>query len=158
MPLRYIDLVLIVVVYMALQRDLLQAMVVAAAGGVLTDALGGGLLGAGGFSKTLVAYLIASLATRVMLDNPLVRIPVLAGAALLDSTLYVFLHKLLGQPPLLAFVEVASKKLIGTTVVGTAIFYLFDTFFSERARQRRQLAVRRRVARKGRGILKLRRR
>jgi len=158
LPLRYIDFVLIVVVYLALQRDVMQALMAGAAGGLLTDALGGGLLGAGGFSKTLVAYLIASLATRVMLDNPLVRIPVLAGAALLDSTVYVILHRLLGQPSLMPFVEAASYRLIGTTVLGTAIFYLFDTFFSERARQRRQLAVRRRVARRGRSILKLRRR
>ena len=149
-PLVHIDLPLVVTVYFALQRDVLQALIVGAIVGLSTDALSSGsLLGAGGFSKTLVAYVIATLATRVMLDNPLVRIPVIAGAALLDATVYVLLHRMLDQPSLQPFVETASYKVIWTTVAGTIILYLFDTLFSERARQRRQLAVRRRVARRG---------
>jgi rod shape-determining protein MreD len=156
-PFVYIDLPLIVVVYFALQRDPLQALVIGAVAGLAMDALGGGgLLGAGGFSKTLVAYLIASVATRVTLDNPLVRIPVLAGAALLDSVVFVFLHRMLSQPSLKPFVEAASFKLIGTTITGTLIIYVLDTFFSDRARQRRQFAWRRRVARRGVGSLKRR--
>jgi rod shape-determining protein MreD len=147
-PFVYVDLPLVVVVYFALQRDALQALLVGAIAGLATDALGGGLLGAGGFSKTLVAYLVFSLSTRVMLDNPLVRIPILAGASLVADTVYVFLHRMLGQSPDFAFVEQASFKLIGTTVVGTVILYLLDAIFSERAHQRRLLAFRRRVARR----------
>ena len=77
-PLTYIDLPLIVVVYFALQRDALQALIIGVAAGLAADALGGpkSLLGAAGFSKTLTAYLIVSLATRVNIDNPLARIPV----------------------------------------------------------------------------------
>jgi rod shape-determining protein MreD len=153
---KYVDLPLIVVVYVALQRDALQALFVGAVAGLATDVLSGGLLGGGGFSKTLVAFTVVSLATRVMLDNPLARIPVLAGASLLDDTVYVLLHRMLGQPSNFKFVEQASFKLIGTTVAGTILLYLLDLMFSERARQRRQLAFRRRVAR--RGIVKLGRR
>lgn len=149
-PLVHIDLPLIVTVYFALQRDVLQAMLVGAIAGLATDALSSGsLLGADGFSLTLTAYLIATLATRVMLDNPLVRIPVLAGAALFDAAIYVLLHRMLDQPSLRPFVETASYKVIWTTVVGTIFLYAFDTLFSERARQRRQLSFRRRVARRG---------
>jgi rod shape-determining protein MreD len=156
-PFVYVDLPLVVVVYFALQRDPLQSLVIGAAAGLAMDAVGGGgLLGAGGFSKTLVAYLIASLATRVMLDNPLVRIPVLAGASLLDSLLFVLLHRMLSQPSLKPFAETASFKLIATTVVGTLIIYILDTFFSDRARQRRQFAWRRRVARRSVSSLKRR--
>jgi rod shape-determining protein MreD len=151
-PLSYIDLPLVVVVYFALQRDALQALIIGAVSGLLVDALSGGLLGTGGFSKTLTAYLIASLSTRVMLDTPLVRIPVLAGAALLDSVVYVFLNRLLGQPSIKPFVETASLKVIGTTVVGTFLLYVLDILFSERARQRRQFAFRRRVARRSSGM------
>ena len=149
----YFNLPLIVVVYVALQRDALQALFVGAIAGLATDALSGGLLGAGGFSKTLVAFLVVSLATRVNLDNPLARIPVLAGASLVDDGVYVLLHRMLGQPSNVSFVEQASFKLVGTAVAGTILLYLLDLIFSERARQRRQLAFRRRVAR--RGIVKL---
>src|SRR5918997_396059 len=88
---------LAVVVYFALQRDAVQAVVLGTVAGLATDALSGGLLGARGFSMTLVAYLLAALVTRVMLDNPLLRIPVIAGAAAFNSFVYVFLHRLLGQ-------------------------------------------------------------
>lgn len=152
----YIDLPLIIVVYFALQRNALLALTVGVVAGLAGDFLGGGLLGAGGFSKTLTAYLIASLATRMMIDNPLVRIPVLAGAALLDATVYVFLHRILGYPSLRPFAEAASYKVIATTVVGTFILYLLDMLLSERANLRRQFAFRRRIARRGGGTLRKR--
>lgn len=147
-PLRHIDLPLIAVTYFALRRDVAQAMLVGCAAGLATDIFSKALLGSGGFSKTLVGYLIAALGTRVMLDNALVRIPVLAGVAALDAVVVVFLHRILGQPPLATFAETTGYKLIGTTIAGTFIFYLLDIFFSDRARQRRHFAFRRRAARR----------
>jgi rod shape-determining protein MreD len=147
-PLKYIDLPLVVVTYFALRRDVVLALVVGCAAGLATDAFSGGLLGANGFTKTLIAYLIAALVTRVMLDNPLARIPVMAGAAALDTLVYYLLHQLFGQPALESLVVVVAYKLIATTIVGTFLFYLLDPFFSERGRVRRQFAFRRRAARR----------
>ena len=146
----YVDLPLIVVVYFALRRDPLTAVIIGAVAGLATDALSSGLLGSNGFAKTLVAYVIAAVVTRILLDNPLLRIPVLAGAAALDVTVYVLLHRLFGQDfPYLA--ETMAYKVIATTVVGTTVIYVLDIFFSDRARQRRQFAFRRRVARRSLG-------
>jgi rod shape-determining protein MreD len=151
-PLAYADLPLIVVVYIALRRDALLAVAVGTVAGLATDVLSNGLLGAGGFSKTLTAYLVAALVTRVMLDNPLLRIPVMAGAAAFDALIFVFLHRLLGQYPTPiggALVETAAYKIIWTTVTGTALAFALDRFFSDAARQRRMFAFRRRIARRG---------
>jgi rod shape-determining protein MreD len=147
-PLVYLDLPLIVVTYFALRRDVVLALFVGFVAGLATDIFSKGLLGANGFSKTLSAYLIAALVTRIMLDNPLARIPVLAGAAAFDAVVIVFLHRLLGQPSLKAFAETTAYKVIATTIAGTFIFYMFDIFFSDRARQRRHFAFRRRAARR----------
>ncbi|MDQ3648971.1 MAG: rod shape-determining protein MreD [Acidobacteriota bacterium] len=147
-PLGHIDLPLIIVAYFALRRDPVQAVVIGTAAGLATDALSVGLLGAYGFSKTLTAYLIASLVTRIALDNPLLRIPVLASAAALDELVYVLLHRLFGQSLAAPFAETVAFKMIWTTVVGTFIFYAFDRFFSEQTSQRRQFAFRRRIARR----------
>lgn len=147
-PLVYVDLPLIAVVYFALQRDPLQAVIIGAAAGIGTDAFSSGLLGVNGFSKTAIAYIIAALLTRIMIDNPLLRIPVLAGAAALDVAFYVLLHRLFGQEMFDDLAEAMAYKLIGTTAAGTFISYGLDVFFSERARQRRQFAFRRRVARR----------
>jgi rod shape-determining protein MreD len=154
-PAVYADLTLVVVVYFALQRDAVQAVVLGTVAGLLTDALSGGLLGARGFSMTLTAYLLAALVTRVMLDNHLLRIPVIAGAAAFNTVVYLLLHQFLGQPPNPPgpIAETMAYSVIWTTVAGTAVAFVLDLFFNEstRVRQRRAFAFRRRIARRGLG-------
>ncbi len=154
--LSYIDFPLVVVVYIALQRDAWKALVVGTLAGLIIDAASGGLVGAGGFSKTLTAYVIYFAATRVNLENPLLRIPVLAAASVLDSAVYVFWHRVLGSPPTVPFVQTMSYKLIATTVAGTVVLFLLDWLVAERSAQRRQFATRRRVARRSTGSLRRR--
>jgi rod shape-determining protein MreD len=150
-PLGYVDLALILVVYFALQRQPLQALIVGAAAGLATDIISGppALLGAGGFSKVLTAYAVYFVASRVMLDTTLLRIPVLASASLMDNLVYVGMHRLLGQRPPMPFIQSLSYKFVATMVGGTLLLYAYDSYFSGRARQRRQFTVRRRVARGG---------
>src|SRR5215210_5717043 len=136
-PAVYADLTLVVVVYFALQRDAVQAVVWGTVAGLATDALSAGLLGARGFSMTLTAYLVAALVTRVMLDNPLLRIPVLAGAAAFNTVVYLLLHQFFGQPqnPPAPIAETMAYGVIWTTVVGTAVAFVLDMFFSDSSRQ-----------------------
>jgi rod shape-determining protein MreD len=155
-PLSYIDFPLIVVVYIALQRDAWQALLVGTLAGLIVDASSGGLIGAGGFSKTLTAYIIYFAATRINLENSLIRIPVLAAATVMDSAIYVFWHRVLGSPPAVPFAQTMSYKLIATTVVGTLVLYVIDSILADRSDQRRQFATRRRVARRSTGSLRRR--
>ncbi len=154
-PAVYADLTLAVVVYFALQRDAVQAVVLGTVAGLATDALSGGLLGARGFSMTLTAYLLAALVTRVMIDNPLLRIPVIAGATAFNTVVYLLLHQFFAQPanPPGPIAETMAYGVIWTTVVGTAVAFALDIFFSESTsrRQRRAFAFRRRIARRGLG-------
>jgi rod shape-determining protein MreD len=155
-PLVYVDFPLVVVVYVALQREAWQALVIATLAGLIVDAQSGALIGAGGFSKTLTAYIIYFAATKVNLENPLLRIPVLAAATVLDSFVFVFWHRLLGYTPSAPVVPTISYRLIATTVVGTLLLYLIDALVAERSAQRRQFATRRRVARRSTGSLRRR--
>jgi len=152
----FIDFPLVVVVYVALQREAWQALITATLAGLAVDAASGGVIGSGGFSKTLTAYVIFFAATRVNLENPLLRIPILAAAAALDATVYVALHRLLGQPLFMPFVQTVAYRVIGTTIIGTLTILMLDNLLSDKARQRRQFADRRRVARRSAGILKRR--
>lgn len=159
-PFGYIDLALMLVVYFALQREPLRALVVGAVAGLATDFISGppALLGAGGFSKTLTAYAVYFVAQRVMLDTTILRIPVLAGATLIDNLVYVGMHRLLGQKPTTPLVQALSYKVIATTIAGTVLLFVYDSYFSGKARQRRQFTVRRRVARGGMGGFRRKRR
>src|SRR3982751_2621041 len=122
-PFAYVDFPLIIVVYAALQRNSIRALLFGTISGLAIDALSGGLIGANGFSKTLVAYIVSEIARRVYLDNLILRIPVLAGACLLSSLVFFGLHRLLGQTPARDPLVTIAYSLIGTTTVGT-IFYL----------------------------------
>src|SRR5215207_382039 len=115
-PLAYIDFPLIIVVYAALQRNSVKAILFGTFAGIAVDALSGGLLGANGFSKTLIAYLVSELARRVYMDNLLLRIPVIAGACVMDDLVYWGMNRLLGREPSGQFVEIISYTLIGTTI------------------------------------------
>jgi rod shape-determining protein MreD len=137
-PFAYIDFPLIVVVYAALQRNSIKAIFFGTVAGIAVDALSGGLLGANGFSKTLIAYMVSELARRVYMDNLLLRIPVIAGACLLDDLVYYGTHRLLGQEPTGQAFVIISYTLIGTTIAGTMVYLLLDYVITERARPRRR--------------------
>jgi rod shape-determining protein MreD len=137
-PLAYIDFPLIIVVYAALQRNSIRAIFFGTFSGLAIDALSGGLLGANGFSKTLIAFIVSELARRVYLDNLLLRIPVIAGACLLNNAVYYGLHRLLGQEMPAQFWINTSYALIGTTIAGTAIYLLLENFLAEKASNRRR--------------------
>lgn len=131
-PFVYVDFPLIVVVYAALQRNSIRAILFGTFSGIAVDALSGGLLGANGFAKTLVAYIVSEIARRVYLDNLLLRIPVLAGATVLSSIVYFGLHWLFGQPPSGDILVTSAYSLIGTTITGTLVFLIFQSFFSDK--------------------------
>ena len=137
-PFASIDFPHIIVVYAALQRNSLKAIFFGTFAGIAVDALSGGLLGANGFSKTLIAYMVSELARRVYMDNLLLRIPVIAGACLLDDLIYYGTHRLLGQEPAGDVVVIISYTLIGTTIAGTMIYQLLDVVLTERTRPRRR--------------------
>lgn len=125
-PLAFIDFPLIIVVYAALQRNSIRALIFGTIAGLSMDALSGGLLGANGFSKTLVAYIVSELARRVYLDNLLLRIPVLAGACILNDLVFYGMHKLLGQEIEGHLLMTVAYALLATTITGTICYFLLE--------------------------------
>jgi rod shape-determining protein MreD len=134
-PFTFIDFPLIIVVYAALQGNSIKSLFYGTFAGIAVDALSGGLLGANGFSKTLVAFIVSEMVRRVYLDNLLLRIPVIAGACLLDDLVYYGMHRLLGQEPTGPFVPTLAYTLIGTTISGTIIFLILNSVLVENVRR-----------------------
>ena len=134
----YVDLPLIIVVYASLQRNSIRGIVFGTIAGVAVDALSGGLLGANGFAKTVVAYVISEVARRVYLDNLLLRIPVIAAAVVLNDAIYYGLHRLFGQPPAGDVLVTSAYSLIATTIAGTLIYMLLQSLSADRGRKRKR--------------------
>jgi len=137
-PLAFIDFPLIIVVYAALQRNSIKAILFGTIAGIVTDALSGGLLGVNGFAKTLVAYIVSEVARRVYMDNLILRIPVLAGACLLNSIVYYGLHRLLGQTPAGDVVISGSYLVIGTTTIGTLVYLFMQNFATDKKKKKKR--------------------
>ena len=137
-PLAFIDFPLIIVVYAALQRNSIRAILFGTFSGIAVDALSGGLLGANGFSKTLIAYAVSEMTRRVYMDNLLLRIPVIAGACLLDDLIYFGMHRLFGQPPAGDVVVTMAYSLIGTTIAGTLVYLLLQNLSTVRPRPKKR--------------------
>jgi hypothetical protein len=72
------------------------------------------------------------------MDNLLLRIPVIAGACLLDDLVYYGMHRMLGQEPAGNVVVIISYTLIGTTIAGTIIYLFLDFVLVERARSKKR--------------------
>lgn len=138
-PFAFIDFPLVIVVYAALQqRNSIRALLFGAIGGLSIDALSGGLLGANGFSKTLIAYIVSEITRRVYVDNLLLRIPIIAGACLLDDLIYYGMHRLFGQDPNVNPIVTMAYTLIGTTIAGTLIYIILERLKSDNLRRRKR--------------------
>ena len=137
-PFAFVDFPLIIIIYAALQRDAIKAVLFGSIAGLAVDALSGGLLGANGFAKTLVAFAVSELARRVYMDNLLLRIPVIAAASVIDDLVYYGLHRLLGQEPNVGVLTTVSYTLIGTTIAGTVIYLLLDYAIAQKTRRPRR--------------------
>ena len=138
-PFAFIDFPLVIVVYAALQqRNSIRAVLFGAISGLAMDALSGGLLGANGFSKTLIAYIVSEITRRVYVDNLLLRIPIIAGACLLDDLIYYGMHRLFGQVPSVNPIVTMGYTLIGTTIAGTLIYIVLERLKSDNLRRRKR--------------------
>jgi rod shape-determining protein MreD len=91
------DLFTIFTVYAALTRPPRTAVVLGSAAGLLQDALTGVVLGLNGFKKTLLAYLVGTLGSLFMLNQPVPRFGILFAAAFFDPIASLLLSLAMGQ-------------------------------------------------------------
>ena len=68
-----VDLVLVAVVYVAMTTGPVTAILSGAIGGIVQDALSGGIIGVGGLAKTIVGVAVAMLSTQIIIVQPLPR-------------------------------------------------------------------------------------
>lgn len=158
----YIDWLLVVVVYVCLGRDPVQALLTAVAAGVLYDVFSRGLafgvdtaVGISGFAYVLSAYLADRIVSVIVADNLLVRFATVASASLVNTlTRYAF-YKLLKfkLPVLIGGKGLAASivfGLVANLIAATLLYLLLDRVFNKNS----ALRVRRSEARRGRSWLK----
>lgn len=121
-----VDLVLVVVIYVALTSGPVTGLLSGAVAGLVQDALSSGVIGIGGLAKTIVGFLAGVVGTQFIVTQSLPRFVVFFGATMLHAAIFIGLYVLLdlrsfGTP----YAAVAGQAL-GNAVVGVIAFQLVE--------------------------------
>ena len=123
-----IDLFLLFNVYYALNFPPLACIAVGVVSGVIQDAFTGGIIGMNAFSKTLVAYCIAVLSSRLMIKHPFILMLLAAVSTGVDLMTIYLLHRLLGLPHIVLSYPVFLTAMVLNMLVGVLGFHIADRF------------------------------
>jgi rod shape-determining protein MreD len=136
-----IDLVLIVVIYVAIKSGPATGVLAGTVAGLIQDALAGGILGIGGLAKTMVAFLSGVLGTQFIVTAPLPRFLLVLVATALHAAIFMGLYTLLDLRQFPAPYPVIVAQAFGNAFVGVIGFQMIEWFpgFVDRRRAGRFL-------------------
>ena len=140
-----VDLVLVVVIYIAISSGAATGLLAGAAAGLAQDALSSGILGIGGLAKTVVGFVIGMVASQFIVVRPLPRFVVFFAATILHATVFMGLDELLGLRHFGKPYGGVASQAVANAIVGLVAFQLIE--FVPGALQRRA-ANRGRVSRR----------
>jgi rod shape-determining protein MreD len=89
-----VNLVLVAVIYIALAFGPASGLLVGTVGGLVQDALAGGIIGIGGFAKTLVGFVIGLLGAQFIVAQPLPRMVMFVSGTLVHEICYHALYSI----------------------------------------------------------------
>lgn len=117
-----LDLVLIVVVYVAITSGATTGLLAGAAAGLAQDALSSGIIGIGGLAKTLVGYLVGQASTQFNLVGVLPRFVTFVLATAVHAAVFIGTYELLnlrdfGFPWAGVLGQGAANALVGVVVL-----------------------------------------
>lgn len=121
-----VNLVLVVVVYAGLAFGPGAGLAAGTVGGLLQDALAGGIIGIGGLSKTIVGFLVGVLSTQFIVAQWLSRFVTFAAATLLHELCFQALHALVEARGLRFAFPVVLTQAAVNAVVGVLAFQIVE--------------------------------
>ena len=141
-----VDLVLVVVVFAALSRGPVIGLWTGTFGGLIQDALSGGVIGVSGLTKTVVGVLVGVAGAQFIVGTIWHRLVILLAASVVHAFCYIGIYALIspGNP-------VATLGMVGVQALVNALVGILaeagvraTTGLLERVRQRRRSPTRRR--------------
>lgn len=136
-----VDLVLVVVVYVALIYGPATGLLTGTVAGLAQDALASGLIGIGGLAKTIVGFLAGIIGTQFIVAQPLPRFVVFFGATVLHAVIFVGLYVLLDLRHFNAPYTSVAEQAFGNAAIGVVAFQ-FTEFLPGAAERRRAARLR----------------
>lgn len=131
-----VDLVLVVVVYVALTGGPTAGILAGTCGGLVQDALASGILGIGGLAKTLVGYAVGRLGTQFIVTATIPRVLVFAAATAAHAAVFMGVYWVLGLRSFPDAGPAVAVQAIGNGVIGALGYKLAE--WLPRATERRR--------------------
>src|SRR5260221_13900330 len=121
-----VDLVLVVVVYVALTSGPAIGLLTGTFAGLLQDALSSNVIGIGGLAKTIVGFLAGILGTQFIVAQSLPRFVVFFGATVAHAIVFMGLYMLLDLRHFGAPYAAVAGQAVGNAVVGVVAFQVVE--------------------------------
>lgn len=121
-----LDLVLVVVVYVALSWGAAAGLLAGAFSGLAQDALSSGILGIGSLAKTVVGYLVGVLASQFIVVRALPRFVVFLLATVVHALLFMGAYELLGLRRFGVPIGGVLSQGLANAAVGVVAFKIVD--------------------------------
>ena len=121
-----VDLVLVVVVYVALTSGSSTGLMTGAFAGLVQDALSYGVIGIGGLAKTIVGFLAGIVGTQFIVANSLPRFVVFFGATVLHAVVFMGLYVLLDLRHFGTPYAAVAGQATANAIVGVVAFQLVE--------------------------------
>jgi rod shape-determining protein MreD len=121
-----VDLVLVVVVYVALTTGPVTGLLTGTVAGLLQDALSTGVIGIGGLAKTVVGFLAGIIGTQFIVTQALPRFVVFVGATALHAVIFMGLYALLDIRHFGTPYAAVTWQAMGNAFVGVVAFQLVE--------------------------------
>jgi rod shape-determining protein MreD len=136
-----IDLVLIVVVYIAIKSGPSTGLLAGTVAGLIQDALSSGVLGIGGLAKTIVGFVSGVLGTQFIVTAPLPRFLLLMAGTALHAIIFMGLYSVLNLRQFSAPYPAVLAQAFGNAFFGVVLFQMIEWFpgFVDRRRAGRFL-------------------
>ena len=136
-----VDLVLVVVVYVALTSGPVTGMFAGSLAGLIQDALSSGIVGIGGLAKSVVGFLAGAIGQQFIVTAALPRVVMFLGATAVHAAVFMGLYVLLGLRSFPSPWAAIVSQALGNAAVGMIAFMLIESLPAvvERRRMRRRL-------------------
>lgn len=138
-----LDLVLVVVVYLALVFGPVAGLLLGTAAGLIQDALSSGIIGIGGLAKTVVGFVAGFLGTQFIVTAPLSRFLVFVFATILHAAIFMGLYILLDLRQFDSPYAAVMSQAIGNGFLGVVGAQLVEVLPGLRERRRARRMPRR---------------
>lgn len=123
---RTVNLVVVAVVYVALMFGPAAGLLAGTVGGLFQDALGGGIVGIGSLSKSVVGFLAGVLGSQFIVAQPFPRFVMFVGATALHEVCFQGLYALVEAHAFRVQYRPLMTQAVVNGIVGLIAFFVVE--------------------------------